>query len=171
MVKNRFYKIYNKSASSDSVPKFVWFLRQVYFWGIFRVWQSYPKDTLKINVKHVGFLKSDVRKESKWNFLGVKEFFSWILISKMDSKMNLRIMTENQAADSDIRFLEKRVQRPCRQRGCLILDITPKTLKKHFEAWLFKNISLEMLKVTKSLKSSKTQVKKSKFYFLSEMVK
>ena len=37
-------------------------------------------------------------------FFGVKEFFSWILILKMDVKMNLRIITKNHAADSKIGF-------------------------------------------------------------------
>ena len=33
-------------------------------------------------------------------FFSVKEFFSWILISKIDVKLNLRIITKNHAADS-----------------------------------------------------------------------
>ena len=33
---------------------------------------------------------------------GVKEFFSWILILKMDVKINLRITTKNHVADSKI---------------------------------------------------------------------
>ena len=36
------------------------------------------------------------------NFFGVKKFFLPISISKMDVKMNLRIITKNHAADSNI---------------------------------------------------------------------
>ena len=36
------------------------------------------------------------------SFFGVKEFFSWILISKMDGKIDLRIITKIQVADSKI---------------------------------------------------------------------
>ena len=43
----------------------------------------------------------------KWNFFGVKEFFSWILISKMEVKMNSRKITKNHAADSKIGSLFK----------------------------------------------------------------
>ena len=38
----------------------------------------------------------------KWIFFGAKDFFSWILISKIDVKMNLRIRTESHAVDSKI---------------------------------------------------------------------
>ena len=38
----------------------------------------------------------------KMNFFGVKDFFSSILTSKMDVKLNLRIITKNHAADSEI---------------------------------------------------------------------
>ena len=43
----------------------------------------------------------------KWNFFGVKEFFSWILILKIAVKMNLRIITKNHTADPEIGFLTK----------------------------------------------------------------
>ena len=38
----------------------------------------------------------------KCNFFGVKEFFSWISISKMDVKMKFRIVTKNHTVDSKI---------------------------------------------------------------------
>ena len=38
----------------------------------------------------------------RWNLFGDKEFFLWILISKMDVKMNFRIITKNNAADTKI---------------------------------------------------------------------
>ena len=54
------------------------------------------KNSQKINktLKKIGL--------RKWNFFGVKEFFPWILISKMDVKMNLRVITKNHAADLKI---------------------------------------------------------------------
>ena len=64
-----------------------------------------------------GFMKIGLRK---LNFFGVKEFFSWILISIMSVKMNLRIITKNHAAETEIGFLAKLIssrmasQRPCR---------------------------------------------------------
>ena len=42
------------------------------------------------------------KRPSKTIFFSVKEFFPWILISKMDVKMNLRMITKNHAADSKI---------------------------------------------------------------------
>ena len=47
----------------------------------------------------------------------VSNFFSWILISKMDVKMNLGIITKNRAADQEIGFLTKSILKPRRQRG------------------------------------------------------
>ena len=41
-------------------------------------------------------------RPSKMKFFGVNEFFFVILISKMDVKMNLRIITKNHADDSKI---------------------------------------------------------------------
>ena len=55
-------------------------------------------------------------------FFGVKEFFSWIPISKMEVKINLKIIIKNHAADLEIKFLAKSIkthmatQWPCRQR-------------------------------------------------------
>ena len=45
-------------------------------------------------------------------FFGVKNFFSKILILKMDVKMNLTIITKNHAADPEIRFLTKSISKP-----------------------------------------------------------
>ena len=36
-----------------------------------------------------------LKKNNALKFFGVKEFFLWILISKIDFKMNLRIITKN----------------------------------------------------------------------------
>ena len=41
-----------------------------------------------------------------------RKFFSEILISKMDVKMNLRIITKNRAADPEIVFLIKSILEP-----------------------------------------------------------
>ena len=52
-----------------------------------------------------------------------RNFFSYILISKMGVKMNLRTITKNYAADPEIRFATKSIlhpfglTRPFRQRG------------------------------------------------------
>ena len=43
------------------------------------------------------FMKISVRK---WNFYGLKDFFTWVLISKISVKMNFRIMKKSNAADS-----------------------------------------------------------------------
>ena len=51
----------------------------------------------------------------KWNFFGIKEFFSWILISKMDVEINLRIITRNHTGDPEIGFLAKSISKP---NGC-----------------------------------------------------
>ena len=42
-------------------------------------------------------------------FLGVKEFFSSLLISKVGVQINLRIITKYRAADQEIRFLTKSI--------------------------------------------------------------
>ena len=47
----------------------------------------------------------------KWIFFGVKDFFSKILIPKMDVKMNRRIITKNHAADPGIGFLAKSISK------------------------------------------------------------
>ena len=52
------------------------------------------------------FLKIGLRK---WIFLGVKKFFSWVLISKIGFKMNSRLITKHRAADPEIRFLTKSI--------------------------------------------------------------
>ena len=52
-------------------------------------------------IKYMMVIKN---RPSKMKFFGVKQFFSGILISKMDVKMNLRIITKNLAADSKIGF-------------------------------------------------------------------
>ena len=57
-------------------------------------------------------------------------FFPWILISKRGLKMNLRIVTKNHAADSEIRFLTKSIRKPysgkifpsCKTRISLVLS-------------------------------------------------
>ena len=41
------------------------------------------------------------------NYFGIKEFFLANFVSKMNVKMNLRIITKNHAADSKIGFLLK----------------------------------------------------------------
>ena len=71
-----------------------------------------------------------------WNFFGVKEFFSWILISKMDVKMNFRMIMKNDVADQEIGFLTKP---PCRQRGGQnsIFDSNFSYLTKFLSARLF----------------------------------
>ena len=52
---------------------------------------------------------------SKMKFFEDKDFFSWISISKMSVKMNLRIITKNHAADPEIGFLTKSISKPyCR---------------------------------------------------------
>ena len=48
----------------------------------------------------------------KSNFFGALEFFSWILISKRDVKINFRIITKNHAAYPEIRFLTKSISKP-----------------------------------------------------------
>ena len=48
----------------------------------------------------------------KWNFFGVKEFFSWILIRKIAVKINLRIIMKNHAADPEIGFFTKSISEP-----------------------------------------------------------
>ena len=48
----------------------------------------------------------------KWNCFGIKEFSSWILISKMGAKMNLRIIMKNHTADSEKAFLTKSISKP-----------------------------------------------------------
>ena len=59
---------------------------------------------------------------SSMKFFGVKEFFSFILISKMGVKMISRIIMKNLAADPEIGFLTKSISKPfgrartCRQR-------------------------------------------------------
>ena len=45
------------------------------------------------------------------NYFGIKEFFLANFVSKMNVKMNLRIITKNHAADSKIGFLLKIVFR------------------------------------------------------------
>ena len=55
------------------------------------------------------FLKIGLRK---WIFLGVKEFFSWLFISKMGVKMNFRIITKYRWADPERRFLTKSILKP-----------------------------------------------------------
>ena len=41
-----------------------------------------------------------------------RKFFSEILISKMDVKLKLRLITENRAADPEIGFLIKSILKP-----------------------------------------------------------
>ena len=41
-----------------------------------------------------------------------RKFFSEILISKMDVKLKLRLITENRAADPEIGFLIKSISKP-----------------------------------------------------------
>ena len=48
----------------------------------------------------------------KMIFLCVKEFFSWIWISKMGVKMNFRIISKNHAADSKIGSPQKSILEP-----------------------------------------------------------
>ena len=78
----------------------------LYFLGNFKNWIMAKKplkyqNSLK-NLFNIWWLfKIGLRK---WNFFRVKEFFSWILISKMDVKMNLKIITNNHPADSKIGF-------------------------------------------------------------------
>ena len=48
-------------------------------------------------------------------FFGAKEFFARILITKMDVKLNLRIITKNHAADLEIGLLTKSISKP---NGC-----------------------------------------------------
>ena len=62
--------------------------------------------TSYINSNVCWFMKIDLRK---WNFFGVKEFFSWMLVSKMGLEMNLRIITKNHAADPEIEFLKESI--------------------------------------------------------------
>ena len=70
----------------------------------------------------------------KWNFFGTKEFFSWILISKINVKMNLRIITKTHIADSKIGSLLKSILEPIgltsqtRQPGSSVKFISIKVL-------------------------------------------
>ena len=48
----------------------------------------------------------------KWNFFGDKNFFSWISVSKMGVKMNIRIITKNNAANPEIGFFTKLILKP-----------------------------------------------------------
>ena len=45
-------------------------------------------------------------------FFEDKDFFSWISISKMSVKMNLRIITKNHAADPEIGLLTQSISMP-----------------------------------------------------------
>ena len=49
---------------------------------------------------------------SQMNFFWRQGFFPWTLISKMGVKMNLRIITKNHAADSEIGPLTKLISEP-----------------------------------------------------------
>ena len=51
-------------------------------------------------------------RHPKMIFLVSRNFFSWILISKIGVKRNLRI-TKDHAADSDKGFFEKSISKPC----------------------------------------------------------
>ena len=51
--------------------------------------KSYPEDGLKINVKHVGFLKSDIRNESKF-FIWIN-YYLWKLSGKSTMCQKLEI--------------------------------------------------------------------------------
>ena len=45
-------------------------------------------------------------------FFCVKEFFAWILILKMDIKMNFKITANNHEADPEKGFLTKSISKP-----------------------------------------------------------
>ena len=60
-------------------------------------------------IKSAKIIKSGFENEI---FLVSRNFFSWSFISKMGVKMNLRIITKNNAADSEIGFLTKSISRP-----------------------------------------------------------
>ena len=55
---------------------------------------------------YVGLWKSDFENEI---FLMSRNFFAWILISKMSVKMNVKITRKNHEADPEIRFLRKSI--------------------------------------------------------------
>ena len=57
---------------------------------------------------------------SKMNFIGLKKFFSWLLISKMDIKISLRIIMRNRAAKLEVEIPTKSILKPYgRQRESL----------------------------------------------------
>ena len=65
------------------------------------------RDLLEFNICR--FMKKDFEKEI---FLVSSNFFAWILISKIDVKVNLRIITKYHEADSKIGFLTKSISKP-----------------------------------------------------------
>ena len=63
-------------------------------------------------------------------FFDDKEFFSSILILKMDVKMNLRIIIKNNPADPEIGFLPKSISKP---NGCATAIPTALKLRPYFD--------------------------------------
>ena len=66
-------------------------------------------------------MKIDLRK---WIFLVTKNIFSWILISKMDVKMNSRIVTKIMLLIQKKGFSQNfKAIWPCRQRGSTLISL------------------------------------------------
>ena len=103
------FKIDDFDIGSSRVGKFSkWplFRRDRFRSGPFSSWSKSEWHILEVNhffkrslYHHIAVLKIGLWK---WNFLVSRNFFSLILISEMDVKMNLRIITKNHAADSKI---------------------------------------------------------------------